>query len=253
MTEGYVTMRLLFDAARDLGLMLRAEHLRAFQVYYEELIAWNERVNLTAITDYEEVQIKHFLDSLSCLLAIDELPSAISHMPSAKVIDVGTGAGFPGLPIKIIRPEVRLTLLESVGKKTDFLKHVVERLGLDGVEVVRGRAEEFGRKPAHRERYDIALARALAGLPVLVEYALPFCRVGGVFIAQKGAEEIEEEIEAAQKAMATLGGRLRQVIRVQLPTLDRPRHLIVMEKVAPTPTKYPRRPGIPAKRPIKSQ
>jgi len=245
-------MRLLYDAARDLGLILGSEHLRAFQVYYEELIAWNERANLTTITDCEEVQIKHFLDSLSCLLAIDELPSAISHMPSAKVIDVGTGAGFPGLPIKIIRPEVRLTLLESVGKKTDFLKHVVERLGLDGVEVLRGRAEEFGRKPAHRERYDIALARALAELPVLVEYALPFCRVGGVFIAQKGAE-IEEEIEAAQKAMATLGGRLRQVIEVQLPTLGRPRHLIVMEKVAPTPAKYPRRPGIPAKRPIKSQ
>jgi len=244
-------MRLLFDAARELGLMLGAEHLRAFQVYYQELIAWNKRVNLTAITGYEEVQIKHFLDSISCLLAIDKLPSSISHMPSAKVIDVGTGAGFPGLPIKILRPEVRLTLLESMGKKTDFLKHIIERLGLEGVEVVKGRAEEFGRKPAYRERYDIALARALAGLPVLVEYALPFCRVGGVFIAQKGAE-VEEEVEAAQKAMSTLGGRLQQVIRVQLPTLDRPRHLIVMEKIAPTPAKYPRRPGIPAKRPIKS-
>lgn len=237
-------MKILFDGARRLGLTLKTEHLAAFQVYYEELIAWNEKVNLTRITDYEEVQIKHFLDSLTCLLVLPDLPSAT-------IIDVGTGAGFPGLPLKILRPKMRLTLLESTGKKTDFLRHLVHRLGLEGVEVVWGRAEEVGRDPEHRQRYDVVLARALAELPVLVEYALPFCRVGGVFVAQKGAE-VEREVERAGRALEILGGELREIKAVRLPTLDEPRHLVVIEKIALTPQKYPRRPGVPSKRPLNS-
>ncbi|HID86934.1 MAG TPA: 16S rRNA (guanine(527)-N(7))-methyltransferase RsmG [Anaerolineae bacterium] len=236
-------MKALLDGAQTLGLKLTAKQLEAFQIYYQELMAWNQRVNLTAITDYEEVQIKHFLDSLTCLLA---LPSE----ESLSVVDVGTGAGFPGLPLKIVRPGWRVTLLESVGKKVAFLRHLVERLELEGVEVVKGRAEEVGHDPAHRAHYDVALARAVAELPVLVEYALPLCRVGGLFVAQKGAR-IEEEVEGARGAMEILGGRLKGVRALRLPTLDGPRHLVIMEKIAPTPERYPRRPGIPAKRPLR--
>ncbi len=247
-------MKLLFEGARRLGIELTAEQLAAFQTYYQELIAWNKKFNLTAITDYEEVQIWHFLDSLTCLLALEDkgrgaplLPS----FPSVSVIDVGTGAGFPGLPLKIVRPELRLTLLEARGKKVAFLEHLVRRLGLEDVKVVKGRAEKWGRDPAHRERYDLALARALAELPILVEYALPFCRLGGLLIAQKGAG-LRTEVEAAGPALDILGGALRRIIPVELPGLAQPRSLVVIEKVAPTPEKYPRRPGIPRKRPIKS-
>lgn len=236
-------MKLLRAGAHDLGLELTNEHLEAFQLYYQELMAWNQRINLTAITDYEEVQIKHFLDSLTCLLVLP-------RQGALSVIDVGTGAGFPGLPLKIVRPPLRLTLLESVGKKVAFLQHLVEELGLEEVAVVRGRAEEVGRDPVHRERYDVALARAVAEFPVLVEYALPFCRVEGLFVAQKGAQ-IAEEVKQAQVALEILGGKLREIRALRLPTLDEPRHLVVVEKVAPTPGKYPRRPGIPAKRPLR--
>ena len=236
-------MKALRDGAHDLGLKLTTEQLEAFQIYYQELMAWNQRVNLTAITDYEETQIKHFLDSLTCLLV---LPGE----EKLSIVDIGTGAGFPGLPLKIARPTWRLTLLESVGKKAAFLRHLVERLGLEGVAVVKGRAEEVGHDPAHRARYDVALARAVAELPVLVEYALPLCRMGGLFVAQKGAR-IEEEVEGARGALEILGGRLKEIRPLRLPTLDEPRHLVIVEKVAPTPERYPRRPGIPAKRPLR--
>jgi len=246
-------MKLLSEGARRLGIELTAAQLAAFQTYYQELIAWNEKVNLTAITDYEEVQLWHFLDSLTCLLALEERGEAplLSSFPSISAIDVGTGAGFPGLPLKIVRPELRLTLLEARGKKVAFLEHLVRRLGLEDVKVIKGRAEEWGRDPAHRERYDLALARALAELPVVVEYALPFCRPGGLLIAQKGAD-IRAEVKAAGPAIAILGGALRRIVPVELPGLAQPRSLVVIEKVAPTPEKYPRRPGIPRKRPLKS-
>jgi 16S rRNA (guanine527-N7)-methyltransferase len=236
-------MKRLRDGARKLGLKLTADQLEAFQIYYQELVAWNRRVNLTAITDYEEVQIKHFLDSLSCLLV---LPAG----ETLSMVDIGTGAGFPGLPLKIARPGGRLTLLESVGKKVAFLRELVERLELEGVAVVNGRAEEVGHDPAHRAQYDVALARAVAELPVLVEYALPLCRVGGLFVAQKGAR-IEEEVEGALDALEILGGRLKGIEALCLPTMDEPRHLVIVEKVAPTPERYPRRPGIPVRRPLR--
>ena len=245
-------MNLLLEGARHLGLELSEEHLKAFEIYYGELVAWNEKFNLTAITDYDQVQIKHFLDSLTCLLADEGLTRAIYQQRGVRAIDVGAGAGFPGLPLKIVCPGLQLTLLEATGKKVGFLEHIVSRLGLAGVEVIKGRAEELGRNAAHRELYDLALARAVAELPVLVEYALPFCRLGGLFVAQKGPGG-DAEARAAEGAIATLGGALRRIVHLELPHLAEPRSLVVVEKTAPTPAKYPRRPGIPSKRPIKSQ
>jgi 16S rRNA (guanine527-N7)-methyltransferase len=236
-------MEQLVAGAREWGLELTAEQVQAFELYYRELVAWNERVNLTAITGYEEVQVKHFLDSLSCSQALAGLPAG------ERCIDIGTGAGFPGLPLKIAFPRMRLTVLESTGKKAVFLEHIVAELGLSGVDVFRGRAEEAGREPGFRESFDAALARAVATLPVLVEYALPLVKVGGVFVAQKGSE-VQEEVEAARGAMTLLGGELAEVRAVDVPGLDAARHLVVVAKVAPTPDKYPRRPGIPAKRPL---
>ncbi len=245
-------MKLLSESARCLGLKLNEEHRRAFGIYYGELVAWNEKFNLTAITDYDQVQIKHFLDSLTCLLADEDLTRTICQQRGVRAIDIGAGAGFPGLPLKIVCPGLQLTLLEAIGKKVGFLEHIVSRLGLAGVEVIKGRAEELGQDAAHRERYDLALARAVAELPVLVEYALPFCRLGGLFVAQKGAEG-DAEARAAEGAIAALGGVLRRIVHLELPHLAERRSLVVIEKIAPTPEKYPRRPGIPSKRPLKSQ
>ena len=234
-------MDLLLAEARRRALPLRPDHLPPLEAYYRELAAWNEKFNLTAMTGYDDVQIKHFLDSLMCLRVV--------HCAAASVIDVGTGAGFPGIPLKIVCPSLRLTLLESVRKKAEFLKHVAGMLALDNVKVVWGRAEDVGRDPAHRAKYDYALARAVADLPVLTEYALPFCKVGGTFLAQKGAN-IADELGRAQRAMDTLGGRLRDVVAYDLPGLDQPRHLVVVAKVAPTPKAYPRRAGLPTKQPL---
>lgn len=246
MKSGYnkKMMELLGEGARRWGLDLTSGMLAAFQTYYEELIAWNERANLTAITDYQEVQIKHFLDALSCLLVLEGLP-----IERWQHLDIGAGAGFPGLPLKIARPQMEFTLLEAKKKRVRFLQHLVERLGLSGIEIVRGRAEELGRQPEHRERYDLVLARAVATLPVLLEYALPLCRIGGTFLAQKGPD-IKEELEASQVALKTLGGQVREVRGLELPHSMGRRNLVVVEKVAPTPEKYPRRPGVPGKRPL---
>jgi len=235
-----------------MGFALKPAHLRTFQAYYEELITWNQRFNLTAVTDYDHVQIRHFLDSLSCLLAIGSkgerrwpgLPA-----PGTRVIDVGSGAGFPGLPLKILHPRLNLTLLEATGKKTEFLKHVVTHLGLETAAVIHGRAEEVGQDEVHRESYDLVLARAVADLPVLVEYLLPLCRIGGKCIAQKGSSA-HEELTTAQHAIALLGGEVHYVLAVELPGLAETRHLVVINKVVRTPQKYPRRPGMPGKRPL---
>ncbi|MDP2953017.1 MAG: 16S rRNA (guanine(527)-N(7))-methyltransferase RsmG [Chloroflexota bacterium] len=237
-------MELLEEGARRWGLDLASEALAAFQTYYEELIDWNEQANLTTITDYQEVQIKHFLDSLSCLLVLAGLP-----LERWRGLDIGAGAGFPGLPLKIARPQIDLTLLEPKKKRLRFLQHLVERLELPGVATIEGRAEELGHQPGHREGYDLVFARAVATLPVLLEYALPLCRIGGIFLAQKGPD-IKEELEASGVALKVLGGRLREVKGFELPHSMGWRNLVVVEKVVPTPEKYPRRPGVPAKRPL---
>jgi 16S rRNA (guanine527-N7)-methyltransferase len=238
-------MEKLIHGARQLGISLSEGHLASFRTYYDELVEWNRRFNLTAITDYEGMQVRHFVDSLSCLLA---LPRAELEA-GGRVIDVGTGAGFPGVPIRIVCPGVRLTLLEATRKKVGFLKHLVDRLGLRAVTVIHGRAEELGQQPDHRERYDWALARAVAEMPALAELLLPLVRVGGGALAQKG-ENGPVEVHAAGEAIRILGGQVSQLTPVDLHGLAETRHLIVVDKVATTPAKYPRRPGIPVKRPL---
>jgi 16S rRNA (guanine527-N7)-methyltransferase len=235
----------LIAGARQLNITLTGRQLADFETCYRELVAWNQRFNLTAITDWEGVLVRHFLDSLSCLKALPRAELAAG----ARIIDVGTGAGFPGLPLKIVCPGMRLTLLEATGKKVAFLEHLVRVLGLKGVEAIHGRAEELGHNPAHRERYDWALARAVAEMPTLTEYLLPLVRVGGAVLAQKG-EGAAAEVHGANAAIATRGGRVRQLVPVELRGLAETRYLVVVDKVAATPEKYPRRPGMPEKRPI---
>jgi 16S rRNA (guanine527-N7)-methyltransferase len=242
-------MQRLIEGAHALGLGLTAAQQADFSLYYESLVAWNQKFNLTAITEYEQVQIRHFLDSLSCLLA-QETHQALGR-PASRLLDVGTGAGFPGIPLKLVCPDSRLTLLEATSKKVTFLKHVVEQLGLQEVLVVKGRAEEVAHDPAHREQYDLVLARAVAELPIVVEYTLPFCRQGGWVVAQKG-EAGAAEAWTAERAITLLGGELRRVVPVELPGLPEDRSLIVIEKMSLTPAAYPRRPGIPSKRPLRN-
>jgi 16S rRNA (guanine527-N7)-methyltransferase len=238
-------MNLLEAGARALlKLELSPGQLAAFQVYADELRAWNEKFNLTAITDPEGIQVKHFLDSLSVLKAVG--PS----FGRTRLIDVGTGAGFPGLPLKILCPELRLTLVEATGKKVTFCQAMVDKLALPNVIVVKARAEEIGRDPAHRELYDWAVARAVAEMPVLLEYLLPLVRRGGHALAQKG-ESGPAEAQAAEPALRRLGGQLKQVLPVELPGVVETRYLVVFQKVAATPPAYPRRPGVPGKQPLK--
>lgn len=251
-------MELLREGARSLGLNLSPRHLAAFETYYQELTSWNQRFNLTAIIGYEEVQTKHFLDSLSCLLALPQkdgrqaIPDTVPVQLGAHplwCIDVGSGAGFPGIPLKIMLPEIKLTLLEATGKKVKFLQHMVQTLGLQNVEVIHGRAEEVAHLPEHRERYDFVVARAVASMCVLAEYCLPFCHAGGRMVALKG-EDAEEEAHAAEKAYKLLGGSLTAVKPLLIEGLRPGSHLVVVDKHAPTPAIYPRRPGIPSKRPL---
>lgn len=231
----------LAASARALGVDLSDEQLAAFAAYQRELLDWNARVNLTAIHDPAGVQVKHFADSLAVLRVLP--PGRIG------LLDVGAGAGFPGVPIKLVRPDVDLTLLDSVGKKTAFLRHLVGALRLEGVRVVTGRAEELGQRQGERESYDAVVARAVASLPVLAELCMPLARSGGIVVAQKKAG-VDEEIRAAGRAISILGGRLRPVVRYRLPDLPEERWLIVVEKVRPSPRIYPRLPGMPAKFPL---
>lgn len=238
-------MEYLIAGARELHIALTDRHLAAFKTCYRELVDWNQRFNLTAITDREGVLVRHFLDSLSCLKVLPP-----EELAGARVIDVGAGAGFPGLPLKFVCPEMQLTLLEATGKKVAYLEHVVHTLGLRRVQVIHGRAEDLGRDPAHREQYDWALARAVAEMPTLVEYLLPLVRVGGAMLAQKG-EGAAAEVHRAAVAITTLGGRVRQLSPVELRGLAETRYLVVVDKVSATPENYPRRPGVPKKRPLK--
>jgi 16S rRNA (guanine527-N7)-methyltransferase len=240
----------LADSARQLDLALSAEQVAAFETYFQELVDWNRRLNLTRITGRNEVLVRHFLDSLSIY------PTLVRHATQAKrslaaleLIDVGSGAGFPGLPLKIALPELSVTLLEATGKKAEFLRHLVKHLALDRVAVVKARAEEAGQATAHREQFDVAVARAVARLDTLVELTLPFVREGGLVIAQKG-DIPAGEVEDAAAAIDMLRGKLREVRPVRVPGLEASRQLVIIEKVGPTPQKYPRRSGIPAKRPL---
>ena len=233
----------LYQGAQQFHLTLSEEQLEAFERYSQELLIWNQRVNLTRITEPEEVVVKHFLDSLSVYLALQPLP------PSLSLIDVGSGAGFPGLPLKIALPDLRLTLLEVVGKKMAFLQHLVKVLNLTQVTLLTARAEEAGHLLNQREQYDVAVARAVAPLPVLAEYTLPLTKVGGLVVVQKG-QHPAEEVKQAANALGILGGKVSQIMPVSVPGLEAARHLVVIQKKKPTPLSYPRRPGLPAKKPI---
>lgn len=234
-------MERLIAGARKLGFELSHQQLDGFRRYYEELVRWNRRMNLTAIVDCEEVQLKHFLDSITVGLCLKDAPVA--------VLDVGTGAGFPGLPLKLLYRSIRLSLLESKGKKSAFLHHITGVLGLEGVEILTGRAEDFAHVPAYRERYDFVLSRGVAKLNTLVELCLPFCASGGSFVAQRKGD-VEAEVEGARDAIEALGGRVGQVRWVNLDELGEARALLTIDKHASTPQRYPRRAGIPQKRPL---
>ena len=210
--------------------------------YEKELLDWNQKFNLTAIRDAESIRTKHFLDSFSCVLAW-------KASPPNSLIDIGTGAGFPGLPLKILYPNLKLTLVESVGKKAMFCQHIVSVLGLEHVEVIKSRAEDMGQDTIHREKYDWAVARAVANLNILSEYLLPLVKVGGTMLAQK-SETAPAEAQSAEKVMKLLGGNLKELIQVNLPGVAEERYLVLVDKVAATPSNFPRKAGVPAKQPL---
>ncbi len=232
----------LVNTQKLLNIRLSDPQVDSFRIFQQELNTWNEKFNLTAIRDIEQIRNKHFLDSLTCTLAWGE------RQPK-NLIDVGTGAGFPGIPLKIIYPDMRLTLVESIGKKTKFCQHLVDTLKLEHVHIIQDRAEVIGQKAKYREKYDWAVARAVANLPVLVELLLPLVRLGGGVIAQKG-QSGPAETQKAGNAIHILGGSLRQLLPVTIPGVVEERYLIIIDKKAVTPKTYPRRTGVPAKQPI---
>ncbi|HZB94371.1 MAG TPA: 16S rRNA (guanine(527)-N(7))-methyltransferase RsmG [Herpetosiphonaceae bacterium] len=231
---------LLVPTAARWGLSIGEREIGLFVAYGVELLQWNERVNLTRITAPRDVVVRHFLDSLACARAFAAIPSSLA--------DIGTGAGFPGIPLKLVWPATRLMLSDSVAKKTAFLDHVAAVLDLHETEIVTARAEELGRDPRHRERYAGVVARAVAALNVLAEYTLPLCRVGGRFVAPKGSDGAVEA-EQARRAIEQLGGKVSAIVPVELPGVEL-RTLIVVDKQRPTPAGLPRTVGIPAKRPL---
>ena len=232
----------LLDGAARLGVSLNAAQARLFKRYYLAMMEWNARMNLTTVTEWEQAQRRHFLDSLS---AVRALPDEV--LDAGRFVDVGSGAGLPGIPLKIAFPGMAGALVEATGRKARFLQEMVETLSLDGLEVARGRAEDLARLPEMRERFDVALARAVAPMPALAELTLPFCRVGGRAIVHKTLDAAGE-IESALYAIEALGGEIRATIAPD--DSESRRTLLVIEKVAPTPARYPRRAGIPAKRPL---
>src|SRR5215216_1705347 len=234
--------KLTRSALELFNVHITGRQVMALITYEKELLEWNQKFNLTAIRDSESIRTKHFLDSFSCILAW-------KSSPPNQMIDIGTGAGFPGIPLKIIYPNLKLTLVESVGKKAVFCQHIVRVLGLEHVDVIQSRAEDLGHNTNYREKYDCAVARAVANLNVLSEYLIPLVGVGGTMLAQKG-ESGPAEAQSAEGAMKLLGGKLKQVISVNLPGVVDDRYLILVDKVAATPPKFPRKPGIPAKQPL---
>ena len=235
-------MESLPELAAAIGLGLTAAQREQFEAYEALLLQWNARISLTAIRDPSEVRIRHFLDSLTCA-------TVTGSLEGLSLIDVGTGAGFPGIPLKIVYPGLQLTLVDSVAKKTRFLEAVVAELALSDVALVSERAEALGRKDGYRERFDWAVARAVAELRVLAEYLLPLCKVGGHALAQKG-ESAAREIAAAENAVQQLGGGNIRLTSVRLPGVEQAHNLVVIPKLRPTDGRYPRRVGMPAKRPL---
>lgn len=236
-------MEALRKETKDLiGKSLTSYQLSSLERYRRELADWNERYSLTAIRDPEKVRVKHFLDSFSPYLVM-------KGTPCQRIIDIGTGAGFPGIPLKILLPDTQVTLVDSVEKKTEFCRHVIEVLGLEGIEVIRERAERLAKDPSYRENYDWAVARAVAQLSELAEYLLPFVKLGGHVLAMKG-DSGPAEANQALEAIELLGGELSNIRHLTLPGVTEDRYLVVIKKRASTPNRYPRRVGVPGKRPL---
>lgn len=226
----------------EIGITLSDKQKEQFDKFYELLVEWNKVMNLTGITEYEEVNEKHFVDSLSIVKAID--------MRDVKsVIDIGTGAGFPGIPLKIAFPHLKVVLLDSLNKRINFLNTVIEELGLENIQTIHGRAEDFAKQPAYREQFDLCVSRAVANLATLSEYCIPYVEKGGLFVPYKSGE-IDEEVEQAKKAVHVLGGKLENVIKFQLPGTEIGRSFVVIKKVQNTAKKFPRKAGLPSKEPI---
>ena len=225
-----------------LGIRLTDVQKRQFDRYYELLIEWNRVMNLTGITEYDEVNLKHFTDSLT-IVRIKDMENV------STLIDVGTGAGFPGIPIKIAFPHIKVTLLDSLNKRIKFLDQVVEELDLEDVVTLHGRAEDYAKKEEYREQFDLCASRAVANLSTLSEYCLPFIKKGGCFVSYKSADS-DEEIQQSEKALDILGGKIEKVDKFVLPGSDMGRALVMIEKVKNTPRKYPRKAGVPSKEPL---
>ena len=226
-----------------LDITLSSSQIESFNCYYEMLMEWNKVMNLTAITDYHETLVKHFMDSLMISRILDL--NKISRM-----IDVGTGAGFPGIPVKIVYPHIKLVLLDSLNKRIKFLNAVTETLELENVSTLHGRAEDYAKKPEYREKFDLCVSRAVANLSTLSEYSLPFIKKNGYFVAYKSGN-CEEEIEESKNAVKILGGEIKRIDKFELPGTDMRRALVQIEKVKNTPGRYPRKAGTPAKEPLK--
>lgn len=234
----------LIDECNKIGITLNDQQVQQFIRFYELLVEWNSFMNLTGITEYEEVVLKHFVDSLA-IVKIKDL-----SIGTPKLIDMGTGAGFPGLPIKIAFPNVEVVLADSLNKRVKFLKEVINQLGLHGITAVHGRAETLGKSNQFREKFDYCVSRAVANMAVLAEYCIPFVKVNGYFIPYKSGE-IQEELQAAKHALHLLGGKLEDCTCFSLPDTDIKRSIIQVYKVKATPKQYPRTEGKPAKEPLK--
>lgn len=234
---------LLEEKLQELGIQINEIQKRQFDDFYRLLIEWNKVMNLTGITEYEEVVEKHFVDSLSLIEILDI--DKVEH-----VIDVGTGAGFPGIPLKIAFPHLRITLLDSLNKRIKFLNNVIEELGLKDIYTIHGRAEDFARQSDHREKYDLCVSRAVANLATLSEYCLPYIRVGGMLISYKSGD-IEEEVSESKKAVSILGGEMEKIYKFYLPGTDISRSFVKINKIKSTGKRYPRKAGLPSKEPLK--
>ena len=226
----------------ELGIILTDEQKKQFDKFYELLVEWNKVMNLTGITDYEEVNEKHFVDSLSIVKAIN-----LANIET--VIDVGTGAGFPGIPLKIAFPHLKVVLLDSLNKRINFLNEVITVLGLTNIKTIHGRAEDYAKQTEYREKFDLCVSRAVANLSTLSEYCLPYVDIDGMFIPYKSGE-IDEEVEKSKKAVQILGGKLENVVKFQLPGTEIGRSFVKIKKVKNTTKKYPRKAGLPAKEPL---
>lgn len=234
------------EKANQLEILLSAYQIEQFITYYNLLVEWNKVMNLTAITEFKEVVDKHFIDSLTLIKTIDR---EIMQSGNISLIDIGTGAGFPGIPLKIAFPKIKITLLDSLNKRIKFLNGVIEKTGLKEIDTLHGRAEDYARKHEHREKYDLCVSRAVANLATLSEYALPYVKKSGYFISYKSGN-IEEEIKKSTSAVEILGGKIEGVEKFILPGTEIQRSLVKIKKIKITEKKYPRKAGIPSKEPL---